>query len=169
MGLGAEAAVHVHAHGVELFERGERAEQDEDEAAALNCFDGARQQVGGERLEVLQHQHAVCVAEDFVRLVVVAVSDVGGGDEELERVVVVHVQFAAFDFFLDLFHALFAVRRKAELFFVAPEHVGPGLDLRFGQHVMQDDALVARLVADHHEHRAVLGRDAVLDQRSDPI
>ncbi len=61
-------------------------------------------------------------------LVVVAVADVGGGDEELEGVVLLHVQFAHLDLVLDGLHALLAVRGEAELLLVAPEDGGPGLD-----------------------------------------
>lgn len=44
-----------------------------------------------------------------MRLIVVAVADVGGSDEELERVVLIQVQCARFDLLLQLPHALLSI------------------------------------------------------------
>lgn len=44
-----------------------------------------------------------------MRLIVVTVADVGGSDEELERVVLIQVQCARFDFLLQLPHALLSI------------------------------------------------------------
>lgn len=60
----------------------------------------------------LQDTHAERVSQDLVRLVVVAVADVGGGDEELERVVLVQVQRACFDFLLQLLHAFLPIAAR---------------------------------------------------------
>lgn len=57
----------------------------------------------------LQDTHAEGVSQDLVRLIVVTVADVGGSDEELERVVLIQVQCAGFDFLLQLPHALLSI------------------------------------------------------------
>lgn len=49
-----------------------------------------------------------------MRLIVVAVADVGGSDEELERVVLIQVQRARFDFLLQLPHALLSVAEEGQ-------------------------------------------------------
>lgn len=66
-------------------------------------------------------------------LVVVAVADVGGCDEELKRVVLVQVQRPRFDFLLQLLHALLAIAAraswghvKASAFLHSMSHTGPG-------------------------------------------
>jgi len=86
-----------------------------------------------------------------VRLVVVAVADVGGGDEELKGVVLFDVEFTDFDLVLDGLHALLAVGGEAELFLVAPEDGGTRLYGGLGEHVVEDDALVAAFVAYYDE------------------
>jgi len=65
--------VHVHGHGEELLERRNRLEQEDDDSATLDRFHRASQQVWRERLEVLQHAHAVGAAQDFVSFLIVAV------------------------------------------------------------------------------------------------
>ena len=57
----------------------------------------------------LQDTHAVCAAEDLVRLVVVRVADGGRRDKQLKRVVLVHVQLPALDLLLQLLHPLLAM------------------------------------------------------------
>lgn len=128
-----------HGHGVELLEGVHGPQQDHHHAAALHRLDGSGQQVGSDCLEVLsqverrettecqtlrrrfaelnvrsgraylQDAHAKRVSQDLVRLIVVAVADVGGGDEELKRVVLVEVQRARFDLLLQLLHALLPI------------------------------------------------------------
>lgn len=163
MTLGPVSTVHVHGHSIELLERLHGLEQDAHETATFDSLDSTCQQVGRERLEVLQHEHAERVAEYLVRFVVVTVAYVSRGHEQFERIIVVDVEFAALDLLLDLLHALLAMRREAEFFLVAPEHTRSRFHLRLGQHVMQDDHLVARLVAHDHEHRAMLESNAILD------
>lgn len=48
----------------------------------------------------LEHAHAEGVAQDLVGLVVVAVADVGGGDEEFKGVILPYVQRPVLDFLL---------------------------------------------------------------------
>jgi hypothetical protein len=54
-----------------------------------------------------------------------------------------------------------------ELLLVAPQHIGPGLDNRLGQHVVQVYHLLTPLVSNDHEQGAVVGLDAVLHKRTD--
>ncbi len=53
---------------------------------------------------------------------VVGVANVGGRDKELERIVLVDVQLAGLDLFLQLLHLLLAVAGETQLLLVAPEH-----------------------------------------------
>lgn len=56
-----------------------------------------------------------------------------------------------------------------ELVAVAPEDGGAGLDAGLGEHVVEVDDLVARLVADDDEHGPLPLPHAVLDQRPDAL
>ena len=58
------------------------------------------QEIWRDGFEVLEDAHSVGVAENLVRLFVVAKADVGGGDEQIERIVLVHVQIPVLGFFL---------------------------------------------------------------------
>ena len=128
VGLRLISGVHVHRQGVQLLQGRHAVDEQDDGTAALHRLHRPGEQVGGEGLEVLQRAHAVGFAEDLVGLVVVAVADVGRGDEQLERVVFVDIQVASFDFLLELLHFLLPVAGEAELLPVAPEDVGPRLD-----------------------------------------
>eukprot|EP00965_Chrysotila_dentata_P074365 2456790-Pleurochrysis_carterae.AAC.6 len=90
----------------------------------------------------LQHEHAERVAENARRLA------------------------AACDHLLDVAHALLAVRREAQLLLVTPEHRRTGAHRRLGEHVVQINYLLACVVANQHEHRAVTKQHAVLHQRA---
>ena len=57
----------------------------------------------------LQDTHAEGVSQDLVCLVVVAVSDVGCSDEEFKWVILVQIQRASFDLFLQMSHALLPI------------------------------------------------------------
>lgn len=54
VGLGFEAGVCIHGECEELPEGGERAQQQHDDASALDGLDGACQQVGSDAFKVLQ-------------------------------------------------------------------------------------------------------------------
>jgi hypothetical protein len=53
LGVKGGAGDACHGHRVELLERGHGAEEEDDDATALNGLDGARQQIGRECLKVL--------------------------------------------------------------------------------------------------------------------
>ena len=76
MSLSPEPGVDVHGHGEQLPERRDRLEQQDDDAAAFDRLHRPRQQVGGQGFEVLQHAHAVSVAKNLVRLLIVAVPEI---------------------------------------------------------------------------------------------
>ena len=84
MALGAKSRVHVHRQRVQLAEGLEVAQEKDDDAAALNGLHGASQKVGGQRLKVLQHRHAVRVTQDVLSVLVVRVLDVRARHEERE-------------------------------------------------------------------------------------
>jgi hypothetical protein len=52
---------------------------------------------------------------------------------------------------------------------VAPQDGRPRLDPGLGEHVVEVDDLVPRLVADDEEHGAVLLLHSILDQRADAL
>ena len=74
-------------------------------------------------------------------LVVVRVADVGGGDEHLERVLLIDLHFACFNLLVQLFHLLLSVAGESELLFVAPENIWSGFHSSLGQHVMENNDL----------------------------
>lgn len=115
-----------HGHSVQLLQGRHRLEQEHDESASLDRLDCPRQQVGGQGLKILQHTHAIGVAENFVRVLVVSghgsakrsarcgardarVADVCDGDEDLKRVLLVSLTNAALDIALDFRLAFLAV------------------------------------------------------------
>ena len=87
----------------------QRGEQEHDDAPALHRLNGAREEVGSQGLEILQHTHAECVPQDFVRVRVEAVADGGGGHEEGEGVVLLRVQQATLHHLLHLVQPLFSM------------------------------------------------------------
>ena len=72
------------------------------------------------------------------------------------------VEQAALDHLLDLPHPLLPMRREPQLLLVAPEHRGPLAHGALGEHVVQVDHLLAPIVADDDEERAVAQLDAIL-------
>lgn len=98
-----------HHHRVELLQARHRLEQNGDDPAALHRFDRSAQQIRRERFEVLQNQHSVGLAQDVLRLLVVAPADLGARHEQVERVFAVLVVHAATDQLLDFSHALLLV------------------------------------------------------------
>lgn len=104
---------------------------------------------------------------------VVGVPNVGGGDEELEGVVLVGIVEAALHLLLDLPHALLAVAAEAQLLLVAPQHRGTRLHGGLGQHVVKIDHLILTPIAHDDEHRAEFLLNSVLyegpDARIDPL
>lgn len=107
--LGAQARVDVHGQRVQLLEGRQRFQEQHNDAAAFHGFDRAAQQVGRQGFKVLQHAHAVRVAEDLFAFMVVRPPHAGGGHERVKRVVAgVLVQAPRHEFF-DLLHALLAV------------------------------------------------------------
>ncbi|KAI3478562.1 hypothetical protein L1887_59470 [Cichorium endivia] len=163
-GVGAVAAVHVHAERVELSQAGHGLEEEDDDAAALDGLDGAREHVGRDCLKVLKDEHAVGLAEDLGRVLVVAVADVCEADKELEGIAFALLADAALDVVFDLLLALLAVGGEAEVLLVAPEHVGTRLYARLGEEEVEVDHLVLALVADDDEEGAVVEGDIVADE-----
>lgn len=61
------------------------------------------------------------------------------------------------------------LRGEAEILLVAPQHGRTRLDLRVRQDVVQNDNLIARLLADNHKHGAMARLDAILDERAKAV
>lgn len=57
----------------------------------------------------LQDTHSECISEYFMCFRVVTISDVCGCDEQLKWVVLFHIKFSAFNFFLELTHSFLSV------------------------------------------------------------
>ena len=157
--------MHVHRQRVQLAEGLEVAQEKDNDAAALNGLHGASQKVGGQRLKVLQHRHAVRVTQDVLSVLVVRVLDVRARHEEREGVLILGVHQPARHHLLDLLHSLFLVRGEVELLLVAPQHVGAGLHHRLAEHVVQVHNLLSRAIAHDHEQRPLVELDAILHQR----
>ena len=67
VGFGTETVVDVHRHRVELTEGLHCFEEHDDAAAALDSLDRPGKNIGRDGLKVLQHAHAVRVAENLLR------------------------------------------------------------------------------------------------------
>ena len=61
-----------HGHGVQLPQRFHSLEHDDYKSTTLYGLYRSCKEIGGDGLEVLQYAHAECLAENFVRLFVVA-------------------------------------------------------------------------------------------------
>ena len=155
----------VHAHGVELLEAVHAVHEEDDGPAPLYRLYGPGQEVGRHRLKILEDAHPVCVAENLVSLVIVTVTDVGRGHEHLEGVLLINLHFAGLYLLVKLFHFLLSVAGEAEFLLVTPEDTRPRLDRGFGEHVVEDNNLVTRLVTHQDEHRPPTLADTILNQQ----
>ena len=163
-GLRAEPRVHVHRHRVQLLQALDRPQEQDDGAAALHRLHRAREEVGCERLKVLEHAHAERAPEHALRVLVVAPGDVRARDEELEGIVRGRVVKPAGGELLELTHALLAVRREPELLLVAPQHRGPRADAQLGEQVVEVRHLVLAVVSHDDQQRPRPSRQARLEQ-----
>ena len=134
----------VHGQREELSERAKRGEEQDDSAAALavsivrasrfgvrpskSCdalsvgiTSAAEAERGEENVQglYLENTHAVCVAEDLVRVRIVAVPNVGRCDEQGERIVILWVQQAPLCHLFNLPHPLLLVA-ACIIFYVLP-------------------------------------------------
>lgn len=131
MEKGAVKDTAHHRHGVELLQAAHRTKQQDHNPASLDRLDRPREKVGRQRLEVLEDQHAESLTQNLSRVLVVPastisnisnlpcegkeakqgsrVADVGDGEEELERRLLVRLYDPALDVPLDLGLALLAV------------------------------------------------------------
>lgn len=82
-----------------------------------------------------------------MRLVIVGISDLSGGDEQIEGVIDLLIVESLHLLVLCLFHAFFLMTGELQLLVVAPEHVGPGLHGLPGQDIVKVDHLVASPVS----------------------
>ena len=160
--------MHVHCEGVELLETGEGSHEEEDKTSAFDCFDGPAEQVGSQGLEILKDEHLEGVTQDLMGLLVVAVPDFSGPDEEIEGIIDTLIIESLHLHVLDLFDTFLLVTGELEVVLVAPK------DLRFlpvggqfGENIVEVDHLVACSVSHDHEHGPLVGFVSVLDQGLD--
>lgn len=166
--VSAVPLMHIHDYGVQLFQTGHSAHQEDHQSSALDCLDGPAEQVGCECLKVLKDEHLVGVAEYLVGLLVVGVADLIGADKEFEGVVHVLIIETLHLHVLDLGHAFLLVGAELQVVLVAPEDLGLAATAsQLAQHVVEVEYLVARPVAHQHQHRPLLRFIPVLDQGLD--
>ena len=165
--LCAQPLMHVHRQRVQLRQRVHVGEQKDDDAPALHGLHRPRQQVGRQRLKVLQHEHTVRIPENLMRVVVIAVADVRRRHKQRERVLLLRVQQSSLAHLLDLLHTLLPVRRQVQVRLVHPEHRRAGLDDRLAEHEVKIHYLLPALVADDDEQGPMVRQDGILNQRPD--
>ncbi len=112
--------MYIHRKPVQLAQRIHGTKQNNYDATPFDGFDGPREKVGGQGFKILQHAHAVRLAQNLMRLAVVAPTNVGTRNEKVEGVVLVRIVQPALNLLLDLLHALLAMRGKPQLLLVAP-------------------------------------------------
>lgn len=157
--------MHVHGQRVELFETGQCSHEEEDNASALDCFDGSAQQVGSQGLEILKDEHLEGVTQDLMGLLIVAVPDFSGADEEIEGVIDTLIIEALHLHVLDLFDTFLLMTGELEVVLVAPKDLGfLPVGGQFGENIVEVDNLVACPISHDHEHGPLVGFVSVLDQ-----
>jgi hypothetical protein len=101
--------VHIHGHGVELFERRHGLEQQHHDTATLDGLHSASQQVGCQRLKVLKDAHAERITQDSVCFFVVAIADICRRNKQLERVLLIGLANATLNVTFDAFGAFLGI------------------------------------------------------------
>jgi len=157
--------VHVHGDGVELLEAGHGPHEEDHYPSPLDRLDGPAEQVGSNRLEILQNEHLVGIPQDLVGLLVVGIPDLVAADEQIERIIDTLVVESLHLHIFNMLHPLLLMTRKLQIVFVAPKHLRlvPIL-LYLGEHVMEIDYLVASSIPHDHQHRTLLRFMPVLQQ-----
>lgn len=98
-----------HRHAIKLLQAGHCLEQKNDDTTTLDRLNRSRQQVWSDGLIVLENKHAERLAENLGRVLVVRISNVGDGDEELERILVVGLTDTSLHIAFNLGFALLAM------------------------------------------------------------
>jgi len=100
-----------HGHGVKLLQTRHCLQKQNNNTPSLDRLDCPREQVGRDRLVILQNEHSKCLTEDLGRVLVVGVSDIRNSDKELKGVLIVGFPYSALNVPLDLGFSLLSVAR----------------------------------------------------------
>ena len=126
---------------------------------------------------------------------VVGPTDLGGTDKKLKGVTFVDLHSSRLHLSLEHLHALFAMSRKSEFFFVAPENTWPAFwlgcrtifrkkfeivleiitlkpisfDIGLGQDVMNMNNLISPLLTNQTNNRPLIGFDPIFNEEPQPI
>ena len=117
---------------MQLLETRHALQKKDNHTTTFHRFNRARQQIGGQGLKVLQHQHTKRSTENLGRVFVVAVPDICDAHEKLEWILCILIPHATLDIALDFGFALLSVCRKSQLFLVAPQDIGSCLNAGLG-------------------------------------
>lgn len=101
-----------------------------------------------------------------MRLVIVAVSDVGRSHEQREWIFLLGIQETSLCHFFDLLHSLPSMTAQIEVFLVTPQNGRPCFHHRLGQHVVQVHHLFSSTIAHHHEQAALSCLHASFHERA---
>ena len=146
-----------HGQRVTLLQALHTLEQQNYQATALDCLDGPGQKVGSDCLEVLQDAHAVRVAQDAVRVLVVGIGDRVEREEDLEGIFEIRLSNSPFDLLPYLGLALLPVAREAqEVLLVGPQQLLVVLDVNARHDVVKVDDDIFGAVADDDDEAPLL-------------
>lgn len=98
-----------HGQSVELLQARHCLQEQDNDSTTLHRLNRPREQVWRDRLVILQNEHTECLTENLSGILVVCVSDVGDGDEELERILIIRFPDSTLYITLDLGFSLLAV------------------------------------------------------------
>lgn len=164
MRISAVPLVHVHGNGMQLFEAGHGPHQEDNQPSSFYGFNSPAEQVRRQRLKILQDEHLVGITQNLVRLLVVGIPDFIRADEQLKGIIDILVIKPLHLHILDLLHPLLLVTAELQLVLVAPQYLGlAAIACQLAEDVVEIEHLVARAIADQHQHRPLVGLVAVLD------
>lgn len=144
------------------------SDEEDNEATSLNCLDSSAEDIRGEGLEILQDEHLEGATKDLMRLIVVCIADLSGGDEQVKGVINILVVKSLHLLILGLFHSLLLVAGELEFLIVTPQHIGAVVHRLPGQDVVEVDNLIASTIAYQKQNCAVMLFDVVLNQGLHP-
>ena len=117
---------------MQLLKTRHALQKKDNHTAAFHRFNRAGQQIGGQGLKVLQHQHTKRSTKNLGRVFVVAVPDICDAHEKLERILSILITHATLDVALDFGFAFLSVCRKAQVLLVAPQDIRSCLNSGLG-------------------------------------
>lgn len=112
MGFCSIARVHIHRDLVKLLETRHCVEQHHHDTTSFDSLHGSAKHVGRETLKVLENAHSKCLTENLMRVLVEAILDLLGGQEELNLIDFRLVEIALGFQLFDLLHPFLLMTRK---------------------------------------------------------